>query len=179
MRVGVFEASERLGGRLHSVQLETANVTRELGAVRYLLNQRIVVDLVRKVLPETNLHPVRFEYGGHDNVQFFLRSRHFCAIDFESLDGKGVGAYNKSLKWNRMGVDLIFEEIVDEVLAADGYNLKSIQSDPTQSSKKWDIIKPKLRNRFNGPITRKSLCIRTYVLADHLRSCRSIKRAPF
>lgn len=151
-RIGVFEASARLGGRLHSVQLKPANTNGELGAMRYLSNQRIVATLVEQVLSKNHgLDPVNFDHGGHDNVRFFLRSRHYRAVDLENANSKNETAYMMGRKWRGMGVDKIFERIVAEVLEADGYCLQDIRSDPEQSRKKWDIIKPKLRYRFKGP----------------------------
>lgn len=153
LKIGVFEASARLGGRVHSVQLSPANASGELGAMRYLSNQGIVATLVEQVLSKDyGLNPVNMDCGEHDNVQFFLRSRHHRAVDFEKALNKNETAYNISRRWRGMGVDEIFEKIVAEVLKADGYCLQSIQSDPKRSREKWDGIKPKLRYRFEGPL---------------------------
>ncbi|MGE0783509.1 flavin monoamine oxidase family protein [Mycolicibacterium sp.] len=82
-KIAVFEATDRLGGRIMSVNMPgTSGLSAEFGAMRFLDNQRIVASLVDELGFDTRHFPM----GGGDN-RVFLRGRHFTAADYARPDG--------------------------------------------------------------------------------------------
>eukprot|EP00177_Eucheuma_denticulatum_P000768 GFKZ01001388.1.p1 GENE.GFKZ01001388.1~~GFKZ01001388.1.p1 ORF type:complete len:573 (-),score=44.55 GFKZ01001388.1:922-2640(-) len=182
LKVAVFEASSRLGGRVCSAHFKPGNVPGELGAMRYLSNQRIVASLVEQVLSvDYNLKSVPFDYGNSEEVLFYTRSRRFRAKDLPNMDyGYNLG-YCRAQRWRGKGVDEIYEDIVDEVLKADGDSLDRIKSDPAQVQKRWDDTAKTLRYRFKGPFENRLVHELAFwhVIADRVDSetCAFLKDA--
>lgn len=147
LKVAVFEASERIGGRVHSAHLAPTGVTGELGAMRYFTKQKIIHSLIERVLSRYSLKSVSFDAGGPENHLFYLRSSFCRGTD----DVAARTNYHMGEQWKGKTADDLYECILGEVLEADGYSLDDIRSDPVQSKKKWDDMKKVLRYRFNGP----------------------------
>lgn len=147
LRVAVFEASERIGGRVYSAHLAPTGVAGELGAMRYFTNQKIIHTLVEELLSQYDLKSVKFDTGGPENRIFYLRSSLCRGTDDVAAKTK----YRVGERWKGKTADDIYECVVREVLEADGFSLDDIRSDPVQSGKKWNDMKKVLRYRFKGP----------------------------
>jgi monoamine oxidase len=85
LRVGLFEYSDRIGGRLLSLHLPGVNLPVELGGVRFLESHKRVVKLVEHFGLSKEELPVSDPDGKH---LFYLRGYHSTASD-----------------WNRPGFD--------------------------------------------------------------------------
>jgi monoamine oxidase len=73
LRVGLFEQSDRIGGRLWSViPPGMPHLRAELGGMRFKDDQPLVANLVRRL----NLEVVPFPMGGSDNL-YYLRGHRF------------------------------------------------------------------------------------------------------
>lgn len=84
MRVGLFEYSDRIGGRLFSVALPGIPDTPvELGGIRFLSTHAHVRSLVQHFGLETRELPVVDPQGRHI---FYLRGRHFTGADWDRLE---------------------------------------------------------------------------------------------
>jgi monoamine oxidase len=79
LKIKLFEASDRIGGRLLSVKPpELKGFRAELGGMRYLTNQARVQSLVEKL----NLKVRPFPVGQDDNI-YYLRGQHLRQDDFD------------------------------------------------------------------------------------------------
>jgi monoamine oxidase len=95
-KIVVFEATDRLGGRILSVNMPgTSGLSAEFGAMRYLTNQRIVASLVGELGLDTRPFPM----GGGDNP-VFLRGKHWTAADYAH-----PGAIPYALAGDEVGLD--------------------------------------------------------------------------
>jgi monoamine oxidase len=80
--VAVFEATDRIGGRLHTVVPEGAPALRgELGGIAIITTQRLVVETVQELGLERE--PL---VGGDPHDLLFLRGRRFTAADWADPD---------------------------------------------------------------------------------------------
>jgi len=85
-RVAVFEAADRLGGRIWSVVPPGApHLIAEFGGMRYLENQAIVPRLISAL----KLPSVPFSRGNGQNL-YYLRGRRFTASQFTDPRGGSV-----------------------------------------------------------------------------------------
>lgn len=154
LKVNIFEASERIGGRLQSVMLPGMNVVGELGGMRYMTVQEIVTALIETVFSkEYGLNPIPFPMGDDSHHLFYLRKQRFFANRFAdaAITGeKFETRYFVEDKFKGKSADDIFTDIIREVLAKDGYSLKQIQESPN-ARKEWNRIKKILKYNYAGP----------------------------
>ena len=79
LKVGLLEASDRIGGRLHSItRPEAPDLHAELGGMRFLQTQESVAGLARRL----GLEIVDFPMGGPAN-RHYLRGSNLTAGDYE------------------------------------------------------------------------------------------------
>ncbi|NQY78732.1 MAG: FAD-dependent oxidoreductase [Candidatus Caenarcaniphilales bacterium] len=156
--VGIFDMSDRIGGRLESVKLPGMNVVGELGGMRYMTEQQIVTALIEDVFStQYGLKPIEFPMGDANHHLYYLRKQRFFASRFQQAKITGEDfetRYFVEEKFKGKSSDDIFTEIISEVLNADGYSLEKIQNskDPR---KEWNKVKQKLKYRFKGPYENK------------------------
>src|SRR4029079_5929570 len=95
-QISVFEATDRIGGRLMSVSMPGTNgLVAEFGGLRFLNSQRIISSLV----PHLGLERRPFSIDGPDNLAF-LRGKHFPNADYAR-----PGAIPYALNNNEAGDD--------------------------------------------------------------------------
>lgn len=81
-RVALFELSDRIGGRLHSVVPDgMPNLRAEVGGMRFLSVQTLVMGLVKKLELPYRDFPL-----GDDHNLFYLRGRRFHPSDFAKAE---------------------------------------------------------------------------------------------
>ncbi|WP_281987677.1 FAD-dependent oxidoreductase [Aquimarina aggregata] len=152
--VGIFDLSDRIGGRLESIKLPGMNVVGELGGMRYMTEQKIVTALIEDVFStQYALKPIDFPMGDANHHLFYLRKQRFFANRFSQAKITGEHfetRYFVEDKFKGKSSDDIFTEIISEVLEADGYSLKQIQESP-YAREVWNEVKQKLVYRFPGP----------------------------
>lgn len=152
--VAIFEMSERIGGRLFSIQLPGTDVVSELGGMRYMTNQKIVTSLIENVFAKQfGLQWAPFPMGSPDQHLMYLRGQRFFASAWNQAKITGVPfktRYYMPKAYEGMGADDMFTKIISDVLTADGYNLDAIQSS-ADPRREWDRVKQALRYRFDGP----------------------------
>ena len=112
-QVGVYEMSDRIGGRLLSVQMPgMPHVYAEFGGMGFCDSQAIVSQLAG----ELNLNVVPFSYGDLNNL-LYLRDKH---LRLQELAEPSKLPYN--LRFNERGMDSqqLFEYAVKSVLPNEG-----------------------------------------------------------
>jgi monoamine oxidase len=168
-KTAIFELSDRVCGRLHSVILPGLEIAGELGGMRYMEQHEIVAAVIEKVF-KNELTPVAFPMGSNDPAQdhtrfFYMRGQRFRADAWENaqangerfvtryfLDGDDVGLAN----------DQLFNKIIYDVLMADAWFASSeyaalVSFSPPANyqfmitAPQWDVIKPQLTYHFTGP----------------------------
>ncbi len=80
IKVALFEASGRLGGRLRSINIPGVAIPAELGAMRYTSRHRLLVGLVFKFF--SDVYPKPFDFGG--STSFYVRGRRLPSEDLRS-----------------------------------------------------------------------------------------------
>lgn len=162
-RVHLFEMSERIGGRLHSVLLPGMEIWGEFGGMRYIPSQRIVTTLIENVFAH-QLIPIEFPMGDPATHYFYLRKQCFRANSWSEAQARGQRfETHYFLDDDDVGYspDQLFNKIVYEVLLADPqvkakYGDKMANPRPYTyqfqlTAEDWDDIKPMLRYHFPGP----------------------------
>ncbi len=95
-QIAVFEATDRIGGRLMSVSMPGTNgLVAEFGGMRFLTSQRIISSLVQHLGFDVRPFPM----GGPENLAF-LRGKHFTNADYAR-----PGAIPYALNNNEAGDD--------------------------------------------------------------------------
>ena len=126
-QIAVFEATDRVGGRLMSVSMPgTTGLVAEFGGMRFLTSQRIVASLVHHLGIEVRPFPM----GGPENL-VYLRGKRWTAADYAR-----PGAIPYALNNDEAGKDptaLMVKAI--RSLVPDGETL---------SPEKWDTVKRQL-----------------------------------
>ncbi len=112
--VGLFEGSERIGGRLLSLRPpETSDVRAELGGMRFRTSQPLICGIIDELALETR------PFGtAHPDNRFFLRGAHLRAPDFAdpSLVPYRLGVRHQARSPERLLLDA-FETIVPRATA--------------------------------------------------------------
>ena len=80
LTVSLFEASERLGGRLRSINIPGVAIPAELGAMRYSSRHRLLVGLIFKFFDK--FYPKAFDFSG--STSFYVRGRRLQSEDLRS-----------------------------------------------------------------------------------------------
>lgn len=162
-RVHVFEMSDRIGGRLESVQLPESAVSGELGGMRYMTSQQIVTQLIENVF-QADLTHVEFPMGEPANLLFYLRKQQFRANAWQQAQANGSKfqtRYYLDDKHLGYSPDQLFNRIIYDVLMADPWFVENYGDKVSQKSfydyefrldsGDWDDIKPQLKYHFPGP----------------------------
>ncbi|HEY4944246.1 MAG TPA: NAD(P)/FAD-dependent oxidoreductase [Rhizomicrobium sp.] len=99
LRVRLFEASDRIGGRLHSVAFpEAPNLVAETGGMRFLKAHAHVSGLIDKLGLPSRLYPI-----DRDPNRMMLRGRNFSQADVAA--GRARFAYRMADKDQMPGAD--------------------------------------------------------------------------
>ncbi|MGB3079291.1 MAG: FAD-dependent oxidoreductase [Saprospiraceae bacterium] len=162
-QVQIFEMSDRIGGRLHSVKLPGMNVIGELGGMRYMSSHEIVATLIEKIFKNEITH-IDFPMGDSGNLIAYLRKQRLKINAWTEAQQKGKKLktrYILNKKDLGFSADQLFNRIVYEVLVADPWFTKNYGDKVTNPSKyeytftltsrDWDIVKPNLTYQFKGP----------------------------
>lgn len=148
--LAIFEASSRIGGRLHSIRLNPDRLTCELGGMRYLSSHKIITSLVEKVFAEKyGLKAIDFEYGEANNCIYFMRSARCTGA--ELVKCPEALKFKLDDRWTGKSPDEIAWEIFEGVFQADGYNLSQIMNNTHQSNIAWEELNTRAKYRFPGP----------------------------
>jgi monoamine oxidase len=161
--VGLFELGDRIGGRLHSVELPGLEFYGELGGMRYMTSMGIVTALIEEVF-KGELEHVEFSMGDPASHYFYLRKQRFMAdawTQAQKLNEKFKTRYALNPDDVGFSADQLFSKVTYDVLTADPaikaeYGSKLLH--PTHydyeiqlTGPDWDAIKPELRYCFPGP----------------------------
>ncbi len=126
-KIAVFEATDRIGGRLLSVSMPGTNgLVAEFGGMRFLTSQRIISSLVQHLGIDVRPFPM----GGPENLNY-LRGKRFTNADYAR-----PGAIPYALNNNEAGDDptaLMVRAIRDLVPDAE-----------TLDPEKWNTVKRQL-----------------------------------
>ncbi|PHS03847.1 MAG: hypothetical protein COA88_14815 [Kordia sp.] len=148
LKVEVFEASDRICGRLDSVKLPGMEVTAELGGMRYMDTQEIITGLIKKYEGDNLLKSIPFEMGDSKNQLIYLRKQRYTAKDYDKPGFKT--RYDVEEKYVGKSANDIFNDIIDTVLMADGESIDEIQKSKDPQAE-WRRVKRTLRYNFEGP----------------------------
>ncbi len=145
--VQIFEASERICGRLDSIELPGMEVTGELGGMRYMEHQEIINGMIDNYEAEGLLKSIPFNPSNDDEQLFYLRKQRFQAKD---INPSFRTRYDVAPEFGGKSANTIFNQIIDEVLQADGWSIDEIQnSEDPQAT--WRTVKRTLKYNFIGP----------------------------
>lgn len=137
-KVAIFEMSNRIGGRLHTVQnFGETNMPAELGGMRYMKHQELTASLVK----ELDLETTGFPMGEKKEHLFYLRRTQFKVKEWgkdQQTPFYKVSAYGRDENGKLLDADGIFEKITKEIL--DANNVKR-----PENREGWDKIKSTLR----------------------------------
>jgi glycine/D-amino acid oxidase-like deaminating enzyme len=154
LKVNLFEASDRICGRLDSVELPGMEVTAELGGMRYMNTQKIITGLINKYQTDGLLKSIPFEMGDSGNQLIYLRKQRYHAEDYKLPDFKT--RYNVDQKYEGKSANFVFNDIIDSVLQADGESIAGIQGSKDPQAE-WRRVKRDLIYNFNGPYYKKNV----------------------
>jgi len=162
-QVQIFEMSDRIGGRLESVQLPGMTITGELGGMRYLTSQKIITSLVQNVFKE-ELEHVDFPMGNNADLFGYFRKQRIKMNAWEVAQEKGGSLethYYLNEKDKGFSPNQLFNKIIYDVLIADPWFLMHFGQYIKKTSnydysfkitrEQWNVIKPKLTYNFQGP----------------------------
>ncbi|MEO6131949.1 MAG: FAD-dependent oxidoreductase [Saprospiraceae bacterium] len=168
-QVQIFEMSNRIGGRLHSVKLPGMNITGELGGMRYMSSHVIVATLIEKIF-KSELIPIDFPMGDSSNLIAYLRKQRLkinAWTEAQKLGKRLKTRYILNNKDKGFNADQLFNRIVYEVLMADPWFVDTYGdkiSNPSKyeftfslTSRDWDEVKPRLTYYFKGPYNGKKV----------------------
>jgi monoamine oxidase len=160
--VGLFESSDRLGGRLESVVLPGMAISGELGGMRYMTSQVIATTLIETVFADELTH-VDFPMGDPATLLFYLRKQRFAASSWSQAQAQGETfqtRYVMDAGDAGFSADQLFNKIAYDVLMSDpaiAERYASKLQHPSQwvynlnlTSQDWDAIKPVARYCFPG-----------------------------
>ncbi len=162
--VGVFEMSDRIGGRLESVFLPGMYIAGELGGMRYMTSQAIVTTLIETVFAADWLQHVDFPMGDPAHLIVYLRKQRLAANAWtEAQRAHQVQVTNYQLNQADVGFDAdqLFNKVVYDVLMADPWFVTNYGAKVGKqglydytfelTSQDWDVVKPALTYGFAGP----------------------------
>ena len=161
-KIGLFEMSDRIGGRLESVMLPGMEIYGELGGMRYMPAHVMVTTLIEKVF---NLPSVAFPMGDPAHLLFYMRTQQ-CRADAWANAQKANQQFQTYYRVHPDAVgfsnDQLFNKVVYDVLMADKWFKESPfaakVTNPSKynysfnlTSQDWNEIKPRLIYGFPGP----------------------------
>jgi len=164
-RVQIFEASDRIGGRLQSVTLPGMTIIGELGGMRYLDDQKIVATLIEQNF-QGLLHHVPFEMGDKDGHRLLFYGRKQRCFQNAWTDGQKKGKpfetrYSVASGVTGFSANQMFNKVIGDVLLGDSWFCKEYPGRVTGqgtynyqikiTGEDWDEIKPNLHYCFKGP----------------------------
>lgn len=161
--VHVFELSDRIAGRLDSVQMPGMSITGELGGMRYLDSQQIVTTLIEQVFKDDLTH-IEFPMGDPSDLFFYLRKQRMHANAWTQAQQGGEKLLTRYfLNDGDVGfsADQLFNKVIYDILMADPWfvanyggqvsHTDTYTYDFKLTSEDWDQIKPVLTYTFPGP----------------------------
>ncbi len=162
-QVQIFEMSDRIGGRLESVDLPGMTISGELGGMRYMTSQKIVTSLIQDVF-EDELTNISFPMGIEANHFGYFRKQRLRMDAWENAQKEGKKLQTRFyLNDDDIGYsgDQLFNKIIYDVLAKDPWFMKkycNLISNPKEyayhfkiTREQWNDIKPNLTYNFDGP----------------------------
>lgn len=140
--IAVFEASERIGGRINSVHDVQLGVPAELGCMRYLKSQPLITNLIEV---DYSLPIQPFDTGIVNNHIYYLRGKYLDSKNWNNVP------YHLPEKFRGMSPFNILDNIIDDVKFHQYQRTnKIIKSD-------WNEIKKELYYPFEGSLYLKKL----------------------
>lgn len=150
-KLAIFEASSRIGGRLHSIRFNPDCLTCDLGGMRYLSDHKIFASLAENVFAEKyGLQVKDFEYGDAEHCLYYIRSARCSGSNLLKGSGESLN-FKVHNKWRGRSPDQIAWEIFEEVLQADGYRLSNVTASKSESEINCNNLQCRIRYRFPGP----------------------------
>ena len=161
-KIGLFEMSNRIGGRLESVMLPGMQIYGELGGMRYMPAHVMVTSLIEQVF---KLPWEVFPMGDPAHLLFYMRTQQ-CRGDAwanaQKANQQFKTLYNVRPDAVGFSNDQLFNKVVYDVLMADpwfkGSPLAAKVTNPSKynysfnlTSQDWNEIKPRLIYGFPGP----------------------------
>jgi monoamine oxidase len=164
-QVQIFEMSNRIGGRLESVQLPGMKISGELGGMRYMTSQKIVTSLIEDVFAD-RLTNIPFPMGEDAHHFGYFRKQRMKMNAWEEAqknEKKFQTRYYLNDDDNGFSADQLFNKIVYNVLAADSWFMQNYGNKITNPApfkyrfqltrEDWNQVKPNLTYNFQGPYT--------------------------
>lgn len=161
--VQIYEMSDRIGGRLESVQLPGMSITGELGGMRYMTSQEIVTALIEDVFKD-ELTNIPFPMGNDAHLFGYFRKQHLKMNAWEAAQQNGEKFKTRYyLNQDDIGYssDQLFNKIIYDILMADSWFVQKygqLVSNPNPyeydfkiTREQWNDIKPNLTYNFPGP----------------------------
>jgi monoamine oxidase len=162
-QVQIFEMSNRIGGRLESVELPGMSIKGELGGMRYMTSQKIVTSLTENVFKD-ELSNIPFPMGKDAHHFGYFRKQRLKMNAWEKAQKKGKKLktrYYLNKKDKGYSNDQLFNKVIYDVLMADpwfrekyGSKIKAPQRYEYTfqiTREEWNDIKPNLTYNFQGP----------------------------
>ncbi|EKU45487.1 flavin monoamine oxidase family protein [Staphylococcus massiliensis] len=118
-KIGIYDLSDKIGGRLESTLLPESNVSGELGGMRYLTSQKITTTLIENIF---NLNNERFELGNPSHHTFYLRGQRFKEDAWESYqkdNSKFQTRYFMHQSYQGYHPDQLFNKVIADVCLND------------------------------------------------------------
>lgn len=180
--VALFDLADRIGGRLHSVELPGLEFYGELGGMRYMTSMGIITTLIEDVF-KSKLEHVPFSMGDDSSRYFYLRKQRFMANAWTEAQKAGEKFMTRyALNDGDLGfsADQLFSKATYDVLMADPavraeFGTKLLH--PTEydyeiqlTGEDWDAIKPDLKYCSEGPFEGRAVAELGYwnLLTDQL-----------
>eukprot|EP01064_Diplonema_japonicum_P029353 TRINITY_DN4725_c0_g2_i1.p1 TRINITY_DN4725_c0_g2~~TRINITY_DN4725_c0_g2_i1.p1 ORF type:complete len:1254 (+),score=366.12 TRINITY_DN4725_c0_g2_i1:70-3831(+) len=127
-KTAIFEMSDRVGGRLWSIDMPNINVAAELGGMRYMSQQKLVDGYIKKFKEEGDLQPIDFPMGGSKETMFYLRGGRFYGDELKVDDKPASPSLQDKLRYfpehgKKIEVtqETILTDLMDKILAEFGY----------------------------------------------------------
>lgn len=162
-QVQIFELSDRIGGRLDSVELPGMTITGELGGMRYMTSQEIVTSLIENVFKD-ELTNIPFPMGEDANHFGYFRKQRLKMDAWQNAQNAGTSfKTNYVLNEGDVGysADQLFNKVIFDVLVEDPWftskycclvsNPKPYEYTFKITREQWNEIKPNLTYNFPGP----------------------------
>jgi len=162
-QVQIFEMSNRIGGRLESVELPGMSITGELGGMRYMTSQKIVTALIENVFKD-ELKDIEFPMGNNADLFGYFRKERVRMNAWTEAQSKGEKLVTRYfLNEDDIGysADQLFNKLIYNVLANDPWFMGKyggLIENPSQyeytfkiTREQWNDIKPNLTYHFEGP----------------------------
>jgi protoporphyrinogen oxidase len=159
--IGLFEASNYLGGRIKSYYNDNLNLPCELGCMRFLKSQKIVKNLIERHY-KLSIQP--FDTGSVDKHIYYLRGNH---VDLSKWNVN----YNLPIAHRSKSPFQILNEIINQLFVSNGIFNREY------SAQEWSEIKNKLIFPYLGNLQGQKLS--DIGFANFIAACTSDETLKF